>query len=107
MRPPNTIPAWVRDYVGIPFLDRGRDRDGVDCWGLARLYYAERLGVLLPSLSYTAGMDVSADAAFSAEQGRAWTPREAVECPDVHDLALFSIRGNRWHVGVVVPPFLE
>jgi cell wall-associated NlpC family hydrolase len=28
------IPAWAADYVGIPFREHGRSRDGADCWGL-------------------------------------------------------------------------
>lgn len=40
---------WWGAYVGLPFLDGGRDRAGLDCWGLVALVYAERLGVALPA----------------------------------------------------------
>ena len=43
------IPAWAGRYVGLAFRDHGRDREGVDCWGLLSLVMREQYGVELPS----------------------------------------------------------
>jgi probable lipoprotein NlpC len=40
---------WLKDYVGIPYLKGGRDpREGLDCFGLCRLIYAQEYGIQLP-----------------------------------------------------------
>lgn len=94
-------PAWCREWIGIPFRDRGRSRDGVDCWGLVRLVHADRLGVYLPLLpdGYAAlGDPDGTTQVFKSERARqgAWqvTPQ-----PRLLDVAVFC-SGGVWHVGM-------
>jgi cell wall-associated NlpC family hydrolase len=35
----------LRRYIGIPFVDRGDQFTGADCYGLLRLFYREELGI--------------------------------------------------------------
>lgn len=42
---------WADIYVGLPFLRMGRERAGLDCWGLVRLVLHEQGGPLLSSYS--------------------------------------------------------
>lgn len=49
----------MRSYIGIPYKHLGRDRRGIDCYGLVVLLYREKLGVELydPDIDYTQGKD--------------------------------------------------
>jgi cell wall-associated NlpC family hydrolase len=40
---------WAAQYIGLRFVEHGRDRDGVDCWGLHRLVLQEVFGCECPS----------------------------------------------------------
>lgn len=41
---------WSTRYIGIPYRAGGRERDGLDCWGLIRLIYREERNTLLPEI---------------------------------------------------------
>ncbi|MBG95136.1 MAG: hypothetical protein CL793_07780 [Chloroflexi bacterium] len=41
--------GWESSYIGIPYQNRGRDREGIDCYGLVVLVFREVFGVRLTS----------------------------------------------------------
>lgn len=97
------IPAWVEPYIGLPFLEHGRSRDGVDCWGLVRLVLAEKFGVCVPSYvdEYTSAADQDEVGRLIRGEMGPW-----VEVPSdqaaAGDVALLRIKGQPCHVGLVV-----
>ncbi|QLH37808.1 MAG: C40 family peptidase [Defluviicoccus sp.] len=108
------LPSWAAGYVGIPFLDLGRDRAGCDCWGLVRLVLAEQAGIQLLSRATCYGSEANAarvGAAVEAERrSGAWQRVEpSGEKPfDVVEMSgAARAPGSGWvfgpiHVGVVV-----
>lgn len=96
---------WSAAWVGLPWSDRGRDRTGCDCWGLARLVYAEHLGIALPSYAEaypSAGEIVEIDEAIRG--ALAIGPWVVVTEPSAFDLALFRRGGFDSHIGIMVDP---
>lgn len=97
-----TDSPWWEPYIGLPFREGGRDRSGVDCWGLVRLVYADQLLVDLPPLAYQTtranpGIDAQVD-----DCRPAWTELDG---PREFALALFCMGTGtryRWHVGIAL-----
>lgn len=97
------IADWVKAYIGIPFANRGRDRTGLDCWGLVRLVLREQLGVDLPSLKDK--YERASDGVIVSHLVNAQRPiigAERVNDPIAGDIVLLSLRGLPCHVGVYV-----
>ncbi len=92
------IEPWWAKYVGIPYLDRGRDaRQGLDCWGLVRWVYLQEQGLALPSLHEHDGH----------ESIRALLRRHVVdfvklEGPQPFAIPLISSTITVMHVGVLI-----
>ena len=71
------LPDWVSAYVGLPFKEGGRHRDGLDCYGLLRLVINERFGGTVPEyegIAYRPGEDRGLLAALMDERIRLWRP---------------------------------
>ena len=93
--------GWTADYVGLPYADKGRDRDGVDCWGLVRLVYAELMGIELPSHAdgYVSAAELADVTRAIRGNMRPWSP---VARPHALDVVLLRIAGSEAHVGLIV-----
>jgi NlpC/P60 family len=94
---------WHENYVGLRFVKGGRDRRGLDCWGLVRLVLMEQRGLVLPD--YLDCFD-PAEAIRAAKRGGDWLPVSGPQECDVM-VMLTPLSGFRiapMHVGVMVAP---
>ena len=97
---------WTDRYVGIPFARRGRTRAGLDCYGLVRMVYSERLGIDLPEQQY----ETAAEAATCIRGERFGSQWRPVSRPAPYDVAIVDAicraapgwdRGD-WHLALYV-----
>ena len=97
------VPIWAGHYIGLPFLSHGRDRSGLDCWGLVRLAMAEQFGLALPSLvtSYRRSTDVAGISGLIAAETQKWSPVVKGD-EDLGDVIVLRLRGEPLHVGLVL-----
>ena len=101
------LPAWIADYLAIPFVEGGRDRNGADCYGLVRLVLDEQFGLAIPADpagAWTPGLDPAGREALAtriAAARAAWreVPRGNVAPGDV---LLLRVEGRPLHVGVAL-----
>ena len=89
----------MNSYIGIPYMDRGRDRDGVDCWGLVQLWYREQLNIEVDDYlyAYTAAADFESVSDAIKKHKAEWQP---VDDPEFGDVLVFKIAGYPMHVGI-------
>lgn len=101
------FPAWVNDYIGIPFKERGRTLDGVDCWGLVALILREQFDILVPSYSdeYESTTDCGTISELIKREAGAWwtVPLNDAQIGDVIVMRVAPV-GHIYatHIGVVV-----
>ena len=93
----------MRDLIGIPFADRGRDRNGADCWGLARMAM-QRFGHDVPDFNVSCFDTPSIHAIYDGQKATwAW---QRVETPEPGDLAAMNLDALApemiQHVGVCI-----
>lgn len=87
-----------RDLIGVPFKMRGRDTDGLDCYGLVMELY-KRLGIELTDYEYEDSPRITGDDIFSRCQGREFC--EVNGSPREGDVVVLG-RGLGTHCGVFV-----
>lgn len=90
--------------MSIPFVEKGRDETGCDCWGLVRLIYKNELGIDLPDY-----LDVYEDTndkaaimgTIETEGDSLW---EHPDTPNMYDVVLVHMRGVPMHMGIITKP---
>lgn len=104
------IPNWVAEYIGIPFVDYGRDRDGADCWGLARMIWFDRIGLKLPEFAIDPNRGDLCKIMID-DQIREWFPVENGNECELDGVIMTGCYGvgremkrAPMHIGVVVAP---
>lgn len=92
---------WWNDYSRIQFLDKGRDRNGCDCWGLVRLIYKEQLNIDLPSYIYDYKNTDEKELITSiiADHRDLFS---TVDKPKPFDLVLLRMLNHPMHIGLVI-----
>lgn len=95
---------WYEKYVNVPFLDKGRDENGADCWGLASVIYKNELKIILPDyLEFYENTNEreKLSALISSESQSHWV---SVKEPKEFDVVVLNMRGVPMHVGIVTKP---
>jgi cell wall-associated NlpC family hydrolase len=89
----------LRRYVTIPFADKGRTRDGVDCWGWVRLFYQDVFEIALPSYDsdYADTEEIEEIVNLIERVRPTWV---SVSTPRFGDVVHLNVINEPMHVGV-------
>ena len=94
---------WIKNYIGLPYRDKGRDERGYDCWGLVILVHREIFGIKLPSYTdrYKDTKDSESLGLLVKKEREAWNHIEK-GLEKKGDVIVLRMRGQPMHIGVVV-----
>jgi len=87
-------------YIGLPYAANGRDEQGIDCWGLVRLFYKQEYNIDLPSYTeeYSGAYDTRILDMMDVYKNN-WAQ---VQEPEIGSVIVFNILGEPFHVGVYI-----
>ncbi len=91
------------DYSQVPYVDNGRGEKGVDCWGLACLFYQKELNIALPSYSgeYSSAEEKREVSTLINQHRGSWIQ---VPCGEERfgDIVILRLQGYPLHIGIVL-----
>lgn len=98
-----------RPYIGLPYRDRGRSEDGIDCWGIPYLIYSREAGIKLADYGEISAYDLLAIAKEIGKHRAAsniWRPLGIGERLQPLDIVVMAAAGKParipHHVGVMM-----
>jgi len=91
----------MKKYLDIPFVEKGREFSGCDCWGLVVLFFKTEFGINIEdhSAEYKDVHDLQSIAGISAKEKDRWIKVEGN--PQRGDVAEICWGRNNYHVGIV------
>ncbi len=98
------IPEWMVKYIGIPYIEGGRDSKGADCYGLLRLIYQEQFGIEIPEYSHVAWVKDCDEKQLESDiedRKQEWQLIDSGS-EKIGDCILLKIAGVPIHLGMVV-----
>ena len=91
---------FVRRSLQVPFVEKGRDFEGWDCWGLVYCYFKQVKRILLPEyLDYSSTTEYRQLKRLINQAKPAWI---VVDEPEQGDVAIFNLSGYPTHVALVM-----
>jgi hypothetical protein len=87
-------------YIGLPYAANGRNEQGIDCWGLVRLFYKQEYNIDLPS--YTEEYSGAYDTRILGMMDLYKNNWSQVQEPEIGSVIVFNILGEPFHVGVYI-----
>ena len=91
-------PEFAERAIDVPFVDRGRDWSGWDCWGLCVVAYRELFGMELPDVDYASAFDSRGNGEILAREREQF---RATATPRIGDIALMLRGRYPIHAGLV------
>lgn len=93
----------LADFIGIPYVERGRKHEGADCWGICMLAARELWAMDLPEYFYPEGqiLEHACELIGREIKGPHWRALGVGEgpCP-IGSIHIFRIRGFEVHCGL-------
>ena len=96
--------TFWQDYIGIPYEDCGRTREGCDCYGLVWLIWKEQKGVLLPEYNGNY-LHVDNPDELQTTLDEHISEWDEISKPGPFSIALFNYYNGQLHCGLMVSAY--
>ena len=89
-------------YLEIPFVDRGRDNNGCDCYGLISLIYKNELNIELEAFGGISVKDRKTIKETLEQESCCSDQWIKVDDPKPGDVVVLNVKGVPTHVGLII-----
>jgi len=92
----------MKEYIGIPYVSKGRSFNGCDCYGLLCIIYKHEKGIVLEEFAetYIDAKNLASASDALLQNRRNWVKIDEAQVRQ-HDAVLLKVKGYAAHVGVV------